>query len=276
MDDILREIDAALRRLGISARAASIRAHGSPELIRDMRRGHVPSVERLRSLCEALDLELYVGPPRALGGWDSGSLPGNSLRSLERIAQGLAQLTADAGGNPIADDLWHALSARRYADLPRDTAARPARYLTERSPQAYGGKPAQAPSPDLVQLDLTDGAGKQTLAEGDDDSLWISRTLLEKRGLDPARCSGARVGDESMEPTLPNGCGVLVDHTRTDWQPPCITAVRNHERVIVKRAALDEEGRRLMRSDHPGWPDIPLPDGAEIVGQVRWVNWWMG
>ena len=79
-----------------------------------------------------------------------------------------------------------------------------------------------------------------------------------------------------MEPTLPNGCGVLVDHTRKAWQPPRITAVRAHERVIVKRAALDEEGRRLMRSDHPGWPDIPLPDGAEIVGQVRWASWWMG
>lgn len=276
MDDILREIDAALRRLGISARAASIRAHGSPELIRDMRRGHVPSVERLRSLCEALGLELYVGPPRGLEGWDSGMLPDDSLRSLEQISQALAQLTADAGGNPIADDLWHALSARRYTDLSQDTTARPARYLTERSPGAYGGEPPDAPPPDLVRLDATDGAGNEMPAEGNDGSLWISRALLEKQGLNPVRCSAARVGDDSMEPTLPNGCGVLVDHARTDWQPPRITAVRTDDHVIVKRAALDEEGQRLMRSDHPGWPDIPLPEGAEIVGQVRWVNWWMG
>ena len=275
MDDILREIDDALRRHGISARAASIRAHGSPELIRDMRRGHVPSVERLRSLCEALGLEFYVGRPREREGGDGAGLPDVSLRALERIARALAQLTADAGGNPIADDLWHALSARRYGDLTADTAQRPVHYLTEQSPPAYGGEAREAQLPDLVRFDMTDGAGKRLSAEGGEDSLWMSRALLEKQGLDPARCSAARVGDDSMEPTIPNGCGVLVDHTRTDWQPPCITVVRTGERAIVRRAALDEDGQRLMRSDHPGWPDVPLPEGAEIVGQVRWVSRWM-
>lgn len=274
VDDILREIDDALRRHGISARAASIRAHGSPELIRDMRRGHVPSVERLRSLCESLGLEFYVGPPRGLEGDVGAGLPEASLRSLEQIARALAQLTVDAGGNPIADDLWHALSARQYADLTPDAASRPPRYLTERSPQAYGGEAREAPPPDLVRFDMTDDAGNRLSTEGDEDSLWMSRALLERQGLDPASCSAARVDDESMEPTLPKGCGVLVDHTRTDWQPPRITVVRADERAIVRRAALDEDGRRLMRSDHPGWPDTPLAGGAEIVGQVRWVNWW--
>ena len=243
-----------------------MRAHGSPELIRDMRRGHVPSVERLRSLCEALGLEFYVGRPRGRESDDGAGAPDVSLSSLERIARALAQLTADAGGNPIADELWHALSARRYGDLTPDTASRPVRYLTEQSPPAYGGEARKAPPSGLVRFDMTDG---------DEDSLWMSRALLEKQGLDPARCSAARVGDDSMEPTLPKGCGVLVDHTRTDWQPPHITVVRTDERAIVRRAALDKDGQRLMRSDHPGWPDVPLPDGAEIVGQVRWVNWWM-
>ena len=42
-----------------------MRAVGTPELIRDMCRGRVPSVERFRALCEVLDLEFYVGPPRS-------------------------------------------------------------------------------------------------------------------------------------------------------------------------------------------------------------------
>ena len=42
-----------------------MRAVGTPELIRDMRRGRVPSVERFRALCNVLDLEFYVGPPRS-------------------------------------------------------------------------------------------------------------------------------------------------------------------------------------------------------------------
>ena len=41
-----------------------MRAVGSPELIRDMRRGYVTSVEKFRALCEVLDLEFYVGQRR--------------------------------------------------------------------------------------------------------------------------------------------------------------------------------------------------------------------
>lgn len=117
MEDILLEIDAALKRLGLSARAASIRAQGSPEMIRDMRRGHVPSVERLRSLCEVLDLEFFVGPRRMRRDASEGT-PDVLLSTLERTAQDLAQLTADAGGNPVSDDLWSVLVSRRAAASP--------------------------------------------------------------------------------------------------------------------------------------------------------------
>ena len=94
-----------------------MRAQGTPEMIRDMRRGHVPSVERLRSLCAVLDLEFYVGPRQA--GWHGrADAPGVPLSALERTAQDLAQLTADAGGDPVSDDLWSVLAARRAAALP--------------------------------------------------------------------------------------------------------------------------------------------------------------
>jgi len=65
MEDLLREILQAVRRRGWSARQASMKAVGTPELIRDMRRGRVPSVERFRALCKVLGLEFYVGPPRS-------------------------------------------------------------------------------------------------------------------------------------------------------------------------------------------------------------------
>ena len=65
MRELLSEIERAVRARGWSARQASMEAVGTPELIRDMRRGRVPSVERFRALCEALDLEFYVGPRRS-------------------------------------------------------------------------------------------------------------------------------------------------------------------------------------------------------------------
>ena len=74
MRDLLHEIERAVRARGWSARQASIRAVGTPELIRDMRRGRVPSVERFRALCNVLDLEFYVGPPRSRNPVDSQRL----------------------------------------------------------------------------------------------------------------------------------------------------------------------------------------------------------
>ena len=80
MEDLLAEVERAVRARGWSARQASMMAVGTPELIRDMRRGRVPSVQRFRALCEVLGLEFYVGPPR-------GGYPRRDLRRLERAIQ---------------------------------------------------------------------------------------------------------------------------------------------------------------------------------------------
>ena len=83
MESLLREIERAVKARGWSARQASLRAVGTPELIREMRRGRVPSVERIRSLCEVLDLEFYIGPPRAERPVDAERLE-RALETTER------------------------------------------------------------------------------------------------------------------------------------------------------------------------------------------------
>ena len=64
MEDLLQEIERALRARGMSAHQASIEAVGNAELVKRMRRGEVPTVTRFRQLCEVLDLEFFVGPKR--------------------------------------------------------------------------------------------------------------------------------------------------------------------------------------------------------------------
>jgi len=89
MQDLLDEIERAVRARGWSARQASMRAVGTPELIRDMRRGRVPSVERFRALCDVLGLEFYVGPPR------SGSRP--QPHQLEQAIEAAESVIAATG-----------------------------------------------------------------------------------------------------------------------------------------------------------------------------------
>ena len=86
MHDLLSEIERAVKARGWSARQASMHALGTPELIHDMRRGRVPSVERFRALCQTLELEFYVGPPRDGGVVDAARLS----RALETTERALA------------------------------------------------------------------------------------------------------------------------------------------------------------------------------------------
>ena len=83
MRELLDEIERAVRARGWSARQASMQAVGTPELIHSMRRGRVPSVERIRALCEVLGLEFYVGLPRDEPNVDTERLK-SALETTER------------------------------------------------------------------------------------------------------------------------------------------------------------------------------------------------
>ena len=78
MRELLELIDEVLAERRWSARQASIEAIGTPNLIMNMRRGRVPSIHRLRSLCDVLGLEFHramsVGRERS-GGPSSTWMP---------------------------------------------------------------------------------------------------------------------------------------------------------------------------------------------------------
>ena len=54
----------AARKDGRSEREISRAAVGQPTALASIRLGKIPSVERARALCEVLNLEFYIGPPR--------------------------------------------------------------------------------------------------------------------------------------------------------------------------------------------------------------------
>ena len=101
--------------------------------------------------------------------------------------------------------------------------------------------------------------------------LAFRRRWLERHGLDPAQCAVISVRGESMEPTLPEGCSILIDRAQLRRRVGRIFAVRAESRLLVKRAGKGNDGRWRLVSDHPAWSPIPWPDDAKIVGEVRWA-----
>ena len=102
---------------------------------------------------------------------------------------------------------------------------------------------------------------------------WFRRDWPDKRGIDPTRCVVIDVVGESMEPTPPDGCSILVDKTRLRRRAERIYAVTTSDGLVVKRAGKDDAGDWVLRSDRPAWEDVPWPDDAEMVGEVRWAGW---
>ena len=121
MEDILCALDTALGQLGQSGREALRRAGTYLQLLPDTRRRHVLSVEQLRSVCNALELEFHVGLPRLGPGrdhwrvlqwsigrsWTSSSRPpaplhGRGPREAASQFQGACAKSPQGGASPDA------------------------------------------------------------------------------------------------------------------------------------------------------------------------------
>lgn len=103
------------------------------------------------------------------------------------------------------------------------------------------------------------------------ESLWFGRDWLHREGLDSTRCLVFRVQDESMEPSIPGGCWVLVNRDQRRRRKGHIYALRTTRGFMVRRAGRDKASAWLLESDHPDRKAVAWPDDAEIIGEVRWM-----
>ena len=130
--------------------------------------------------------------------------------------------------------------------------------------------PGARPIP-VHRLQSAAGGGAVDLDETIKTYAYFRQEWLSRKRLIPNRCNIINVMGESMEPTLPDGCVILLDRNRTRRLPGHIFVVRTEDGLIVKRAGKDKDGGWQLVSDHPSWKPVPWPDGAEVLGEVKWM-----
>lgn len=100
--------------------------------------------------------------------------------------------------------------------------------------------------------------------------LAFQRGWLERRAVDPDHCTILKVRGDAMEPTLPDGCSILVDHQRRRRRLGHIFALRTGDDLMVRRAGRDQSGRWVLVSDHHLRPPVPWSyRKSEVAGEVR-------
>ena len=125
----------------------------------------------------------------------------------------------------------------------------------------------------VMELQTGAGGGIVVHEEKVESTIEFPVTWLRERGLRPSDCRIVSVVGESMEPTLADGCAILVDLSSRSRRSRRIYVVLTEDELVVKRAVLDQEAGWLLVSDNQDgqkFPSQPWPDEARIIGEVRW------
>ena len=111
---------------------------------------------------------------------------------------------------------------------------------------------ADGHSVDVMELDTAAGAGAVVDFERVKDRIRFRQSWLRKHGLVARQCKVIGVKGTSMEPTLADGCSILIDLNRRSRIVRHIYVVRTDDGLIVKRAGKSQGGQLAAGERQPG------------------------
>ena len=240
-------------------------AVGHESAIRSIKRGMDVRASTLQRVCEELGLEFYVGPPRT--GARSGRYDA-AIREREPAPAWVAELRADltgeirrlAGDEPSPDAPPLIPNDRLTGDLvwSREPRAMPGVRFVD----CYEVPPPPAPAAPGRGARLDDSTRAGCMA--------FRQSWFDRHRLDPARCAVVHVHGESLEPALGDGSTILINRAQRRRRAGAIFLVHDAGRLVVARAGKDAAGRWRLSVDRRSGRPSPWPEGAEVLGQVRW------
>ena len=167
---------------------------------------------------------------------------------------------------------------RGWASLPPEAISKPVyelscgpqgeprhRFLCYRIP-GWAGKGCCYPGPPGCRRKWA-----LVLDETVNGHVYFREEWLRKHRINPEKCSVIGITGESMEPTLPDGCSILLNHGRKQLRDEAIFVVRTGDGVMVKRAERAEGGTWMLASDHDAWETMPMAADAVAIGEVKWM-----
>ena len=239
--DLLKIIERALDKQGITARRASMLATGTPELIRNMRRGRVPSVERFCALCNVLDLEFYVGP---------------------KYHQKSPSVRAVSEKQMMSDILEEIISRLPPHKTLRQTSKPDKSYDDSKLGDVYRIPVFET---NTATNDALPNKKKRAV-----DHIPFQESWFNGQGLNPEYCIIVKILDHSMEPTIASNSMVLVDLSRHRRRQERIYAIQIGDSLIVRRLTKSKDKWQLI-GDHPKSKPVPFSNLTKIIGEVRWM-----
>lgn len=144
---------------------------------------------------------------------------------------------------------------------------------TGKSPKQLDGKDGQPAT--LVHLPVFDvrasaGLGLPVGPEVQLGAIAFAPTFLRDRGATPDQCSIITASGDSMQPSIPDGSLLVVDHSQTEIKNGHIMVINVGEDLLVKRIRRRVDGLIDLISDNPAYPPETL--GPDTLLQLRVVG----
>lgn len=141
-----------------------------------------------------------------------------------------------------------------------------------------GGFPQPDRSDSMIRLPMFDevrasaGPGVVPTSERAESVVSFDRQFLRDRGAVPERCSVIETRGDSMQPTIPDGSLLIVDHSQTEVSGGAIFVIGVSDTVLVKRVRLRFDGSVELASDNTAYaPEIINRDqlaDLRVIGKV--------
>ena len=160
---------------------------------------------------------------------------------------------------------------RTYSSIAQELGQLDAvrRELGDEPDEAFA-LPANSGFVEVQEVEASAGSGRLIDGAPSRGRLVFQREWLVAHRINPGYCTVIGVSGDSMEPTLPDGCSILVDHTRLSRVNGHIYVFQTEDELLVKRAVGSTRKGWEMVSDNRYWPPVPWPEDAVIKGEVRW------
>lgn len=208
--------------------------------------------------------------PEQLNKWVKGTVkvPVEALRSLSEAANVDFSWLATGGGVPPRNGPVQI----RELKVRQDQVAEP----------EFEGKGvrtnADLASPEFIRLPVypdvhaSAGPGAVPITEHANDVVAFGRRFLRDQGAVPEQCSIIWARGTSMEPTIPDGSILVVDHSQSIVEHGCIYVFNVSDRLLLKRARWRMDGKLDLVSDNINEVHPIETFAADTVEQLRVVG----
>ena len=164
---------------------------------------------------------------------------------------------------------------RRAAELVAEIRKQHKKLYEVQAGLAAGGFGEARDFRGVSVYDTVVGSGRTARRPAATARVLFPETWLRGEGLNPKRCEIMGVVGQSMAPTLPDGCSILVNKEVKNLENDKVFVVGTGGQHLARRALEHKTDHWLLSSDNPdkkSWPTIAARAGdPRIVGEVRWV-----